>query len=59
MDEDEIDSLHGYLHGLGKSLNTRFDLLYDTLEGFNASRDTVGSVEYDAYREGVCIYAKA
>ncbi len=57
-DEDTLDSIHQKLREYGKALNARFDFLYHTLDDFKLYMNDIGSVEYDANKEGICVYAK-
>jgi hypothetical protein len=57
IDDTWLEALRDEMYWYGRSLNFKCDFLYETYENYRAYADEIGTVEYDVYREGVCIYA--
>jgi predicted nucleotidyltransferase len=57
IDEAEREKLREEMYWYGRSLNIKCDFIFETYENYIAYAEEIGTVEYDVYREGVCIYA--
>ncbi len=53
-----VDKLRDEMYTHGRSLGFKCDFLYATYDEYIAYAEDIGTVEYDVYREGVCIYAE-
>jgi predicted nucleotidyltransferase len=58
MRDESLEGLNKEMYLLGKTLKAHCDFLYGTQDDYEYHRNIPGSVEYDVYNEGVCIYAK-
>jgi predicted nucleotidyltransferase len=57
IDETQLEKLQEEMYRYGRALKTKCDFIYETYDNYRAHADEIGTVEYDVYREGVCIYA--
>jgi predicted nucleotidyltransferase len=57
IDNEQLEKLQEEMHRFGRLLKTKCDFIYDTYDNYRAYADEIGTVEYDVYREGVCVYA--
>jgi predicted nucleotidyltransferase len=56
--DEALERLSKEMYLIGKTLKARCDFLYGTQDDYEYHRNIPGSVEYDIYREGVCVYVK-
>jgi predicted nucleotidyltransferase len=58
LNDEALEELSKKMYLIGKNLKARCDFLYGTQDDYKYHRNIPGSVEYDVYKEGVCIYGK-
>ncbi len=58
IEPEQLEALREEMYAHKRSLKLECDYIYETYENYRAYADEPGTVEYDVYREGVCIYVQ-